>query len=164
MDQNNQEHAQNKDNSHFKRKKKLILPRLQLSLVMAALVVFILTSVVFFATVQIVFLRLQQLGLEAGLVQGSQFFTDLSNLENLTAVIYGATILVSILAIFWGGIRLSHKVAGPIFYLNRHIIQVCNGETNKNISFRKGDYIADLEQSFNMLMERYRKLEKDSKK
>lgn len=142
----------------FKRKKKLILPKLQLTLIMAALLVFIAASVVFFATLQIVFLKLNQIALQAGLVEGSNFFLELKGLENVTASVYGITILISIIFIFVGGIRLSHKVAGPIYYLNRHINRVTDGETLEGVTFRKGDFLLDLCDSFNKLMEQHREL------
>jgi methyl-accepting chemotaxis protein len=154
---------QSKDAIHgerpsFRRRKILIIPKLQLSLVMAALIVFILAAVIFFATVNVVFLKLREIGLSAGLTPESVFFTDLKSLEDATAMVYGITVLVGIVTLYIGGLKLSHRVAGPIYVLNRHIQQVTAGETFSDLRLRKDDFMQDVQASFNQLLKQYREL------
>ena len=150
---------QSSKTSH-KRKQKLILPKLQLSLIFTSIIIFILASVIYFATVNIVFLKLNHLGIELGLKPNSSFFKELSSLESITAKIYGITVFVGLLTSFFIGLKLSHKVAGSIYCFNKHIKNVCNGKTNEDVRFRKNDYLLELQDNFNLLMEKYRNLQK----
>jgi hypothetical protein len=160
----NQEAKNEKDNTakdlvpHFKRSKTLIIPQLQLSLVMGALLIFIAAAVIFFATANIVFMKIEELAFTAGLDKNQIFMTDLKSLENTTAIIYGITVLTGITIIFLGGLRLSHRVAGPIYVLNRQIESFCRGELPTDLKFRKGDFLIDIQDNFNKLMIRYRDL------
>jgi hypothetical protein len=152
------EKSGNGSEPEFKRRKTLILPKLQLSLVKAALVLFIAAAVIFYATINIVFKRLEEIAIAAGLDQNHPFFAELSSLENVTATVYGITVLLSIITIYVGGLRLSHRIAGPIYVLNRHIERICRGETSEDLKFRKDDFMLDVKDNFNKLMKKYREL------
>ncbi len=146
----------------FKRRKTLILPRLQLSLIMAALIVFIIAAGIFFGTISIVFLKLQQIAINTGLEANHALFLELKSLENITATVYGLTVVVAIFILFVGGLRLSHRVAGPIYVLNRQIVRFINRENPPDLRFRKDDFMDDLQDNFNRLMSDYKKLQEES--
>lgn len=56
----------------------------------------------------------------------------------------GFITLVFIVCIF-----ISHKIAGPMYKLKQHLTAIKNGEPYGNISFRNGDYFADIADDVN---------------
>jgi len=58
------------------------------------------------------------------------------------------SLLVFILFIF-----VSHKIAGPIYHLKKHLISVREGNPITPITFRKGDYFNDLAEEVTQFMD-----------
>lgn len=56
----------------------------------------------------------------------------------------GYTITMFIICVFF-----SHKVAGPLYKLNKYLLKIANDEPVDEIRFRKSDYFPELEKSFN---------------
>jgi nitrogen fixation/metabolism regulation signal transduction histidine kinase len=50
-------------------------------------------------------------------------------------------------------VRISNRVAGPIYRLNQSMEQLRKGEENCRVTFRKGDYMLDTADVFNALAE-----------
>lgn len=66
---------------------------------------------------------------------------------NLAWVLFGALSLL-VLGIGAGGIFVTHKIAGPIFKLKRHLKEVTVGELKVPWGLRKGDELVDLFDTF----------------
>ena len=145
----------------YKRKQFLILPKLQLSLIFASVLVFLFSSMIYFAALNFVFMKLHQIGTNMDINTNSVYFTEIKELENLSTKIYGFTVLFGLIATYFGGLRLSHKIAGPIYYLNKQIRSICSNESTDGVHFRKGDFLIELQESFNLLMKKYRELKKN---
>ena len=47
------------------------------------------------------------------------------------------------------GVILSHRIAGPLYRLNRHMLRVAKGDEMGEVSFRKGDFFIELSDSYN---------------
>ncbi len=47
-------------------------------------------------------------------------------------------------------IFFSHKIAGPLYKLQKHLGKIRNKETHSKLTFRKGDYFQDLAEEVNM--------------
>jgi hypothetical protein len=56
-----------------------------------------------------------------------------------------------------GGIIVSHRVAGPIFALRRALNLAAESGVLEKIEFRKGDFTKNLAESYNRLVDRFRK-------
>ena len=67
----------------------------------------------------------------------------------------GFTALVFIIGIFF-----SHKIAGPIYKLKKHLRMIRDGQASEDLYFRQGDHFHDLadeiNDTFNTLREEYR--------
>jgi len=61
--------------------------------------------------------------------------------------IFTAVVVVVFIAVF--GILLSHRIAGPLYRLHRHMSEIGQGKIQSEVSFRKGDYFQELAGSFN---------------
>jgi len=67
----------------------------------------------------------------------------------LNAQLYVFTLL-TLLILVLGSIYLSHKIAGPIFRINKYLQSVSKGEKKPHeIHFRKYDFFDDLAENFN---------------
>lgn len=68
----------------------------------------------------------------------------------------GFTALVFIICIFF-----SHKIAGPLYKMTKHLTSIRNGEYVEKLKFRSGDYFTDLADEFNktfdVIQENHRK-------
>jgi signal transduction histidine kinase len=74
------------------------------------------------------------------------------SLSSATYVAFGLMILVTGLA-FAVGVRLSHRIYGPIVPINRFIEALSSGEYTARIALRKGDDMIELKDALNRLAE-----------
>ena len=54
--------------------------------------------------------------------------------------------------LFVVSVLFSSRLAGPLFRLRKHMVDVRNGREIKEIHFRKGDYYSDLSETYNSLL------------
>lgn len=119
--------------------------RVILTMVLTGLVV-VLTTL---ATTNYFFYDLYQKGFAAGLSEENVFFTFIKNRQTfmnqlmvgVSAFIFGIIMLM--------GMILSHRVAGPLYRLNKHMCDVANGKVSEPVAFRKSDFFQELATSYN---------------
>ena len=74
------------------------------------------------------------------------------------------TLLLAFFVILWG-VFTSHRIAGPLYRLNRHMLDSSEGKTTEPLHFRTKDEFQDLADSFNKNMnhwnQKYDSLRKD---
>lgn len=58
--------------------------------------------------------------------------------------------------VIWVGIRLTHKVAGPLVRIHAAVQQLAHGDYNVHLTLRKGDSLIDLADAVNHLAETLR--------
>lgn len=59
-------------------------------------------------------------------------------------------VLIGILSIYMG-IKLSHRIYGPMIPLNRHIEKLIEGDYKSRVRLRKGDELTELSEALNRL-------------
>jgi hypothetical protein len=64
-------------------------------------------------------------------------------------VVFLITSLGAIGILGFGGVVLSHKVAGPLARLRRHMRKVAKGEHSGPVVFRDGDFFGELADAYN---------------
>jgi hypothetical protein len=138
------------------RKNFLINPKFQLSFLAYTLGVSILTIGFFYAADAYFFWKFRQLGTGLGLPANHVFFQFLDEQHSTKNTYYGiaAAVAVSFLSIW--GLLLSHRVAGPLYRLRKHLGSVARGETLSDVRFRKGDFFPEVADAYNLQMIRYR--------
>jgi len=57
--------------------------------------------------------------------------------------------ILTLVLLITGGIIFTHKVAGPMFRLKRHMLEVASGKTQNQIYFRKSDHFHDIADAYN---------------
>ena len=90
------------------------------------------------------FWRFQQQGKVAGLPENHVFFRFIESQRFQMDMIFLVTSLISLSFIILHGVRLSHKVAGPVFHLRRYLKLWKSGERKYPLRFRKTDYFQDV--------------------
>jgi len=116
----------------------------------------IITTILFFAATQFFFWRFRSEGIDLGIPDGSIFFQFLDDLQikmNSVLIVIVAAIFIIFLIL---GLVFSHRIAGPIYRLNRHLREVGNGDHMNDVKFRKNDFFPELADAFNWQIKRFR--------
>lgn len=79
------------------------------------------------------------------------------------------SILLMILLIFtgfnfWYGVRLSHRIAGPMVQIKRVLEQAAKGEFKSRIQLRSNDYLHEISDELNRLLEKLESQQKEPSK
>ena len=80
----------------------------------------------------------------------AQFYTDKRNL--LILLLTGLHLGFAVLS-FFGCIFFSHKIAGPLYKLQKHLRAIREGVNPGRLYFRKGDYFQDIADDLNDAIE-----------
>jgi HAMP domain-containing protein len=80
-------------------------------------------------------------------------FTE--TLESNLPVLVLLTVLVPVMA--WDAIRFSHRLVGPLTRFRHTIHSVAQGEPVRPIKLRDGDYLLELRDEFNRMLEELQK-------
>ncbi len=120
-----------------KRRIKLIRPRLQLRLVG------IFAGIAVLSLLLQCLLFYQVLGrLAVGLPNDGLIVIDAVNASIAGILITSLCLLLP--AIFWIGIQVTFRIAGPVYRLETYLRQVANGEHPADCRLRRGDELQDL--------------------
>ena len=65
----------------------------------------------------------------------------------------GICLLVLVPVMAWDAIRFSHRIVGPMVRFRRTMQAIARGETVRPIKLRKDDYLNDLRDDFNQMLE-----------
>jgi methyl-accepting chemotaxis protein len=142
------------------RKKLLINPKFQLSLIAYMNFVAISTIAIFYGAVSYFFWRLRGMGVAAGLPPTHVFFEFLHDQRVIMNGVFLVTALLAFVVLFASGLVLSHRIAGPIERLKSHLDRLTGGETEAELTFRERDYFDDLPEPVNRLIRAYVALKK----
>jgi hypothetical protein len=91
--------------------------------------------------------------IEEGPVNPGQQFLD--TLRTNVPVIICLFVLVPVMA--WDTIRYSHKLVGPLVRFRKTLREMADGEPVRPIKLRDGDYLTDLRDDFNKMLEELQK-------
>jgi hypothetical protein len=140
----------NKSNSKSNsRKNFLINPRFQLSYIKHTVNLMLLTVLIFYAANLYHFWDFKKRGLEAGLPPDHIFFRFLQQQQTSMEIVFIVTAIIAAIFIIAYGVFLSHRVAGPLYRMNRYL-EKNKGKINPGeLRFRKGDYFSELAENFN---------------
>jgi hypothetical protein len=138
------------------RKNFLINPRFQLKFLAYTIGVAIFAIAAFYASDAYFFYKFRELGKGLGLPDDHVFFEFLAERKAQKNVYYAvtATSVIGILTVW--GVLMSHRIAGPMYRLRKHLNSVATGETKEDVRFRTGDYFSEVADAYNMQMKKYR--------
>jgi signal transduction histidine kinase len=111
-----------------------------------SIAIFYCANIYFFAS-------LKKTGLQLNLPPEHIFFAFIRNQASTMNVIFLVTAIVAFAFIIFSGLFLSHRVAGPLHRLKKHMNDVIEGKSTKNVSFREKDFFLDVAETYNRQLE-----------
>jgi methyl-accepting chemotaxis protein len=138
------------------RKNYFVNPRLQLQLILGANVLALISALLIATLNFYIQSHLQNYGSTLGLPPSHPFSEFLAEREaqfDRLCLVIGIIqfALFNLTAIF-----LSHRIAGPLYRLERHLDEVAEGKDPKDVKFREGDYYQPLAEACNKVIARMR--------
>lgn len=137
------------NNKSHNRKNFLINPRFQLNYIKHTVNLMLLVVVIFYAANLYHFWDFKKRGLEAGLPQDHIFFKFLQQQQSSMEIVFIVTAIIVAIFIIAYGVFLSHRVAGPLYRMNRYLEENKGKDNPSELRFRKGDYFPELAENFN---------------
>lgn len=138
----------------IKRKVILIDPKFQLSIINYVTLLFFAVLVIFYSVNMYFLYTLKQKGIAAGLPANSEYFFFLEDSTRLMNVFFFSSAFMVLILIYYFGLRLSHRIAGPIYKIGITIDEILSKDEAKEIRLRKNDYFKELAAKLNVLIEK----------
>jgi len=140
-----------------RRKVFLINPRLQYSFLGFSLLMSLVSIAVFYLATLYLFWNFEQTGYSVGIPEGHIFFRFIADQRSLmnTILLIAAPIITLITCYI--GIKLSHRVAGPIYRMTKHLEELNENGESKEVKFRENDYFLELQDEFNKFLKSSKK-------
>ena len=135
------------------RKVILINRNFQLSLLFKISLMGVLIEGIFYSANFYFFKKMEDQAIQAGLNPDNIFFQYLDTQKVLMNKVFLISTILTIVVIVWGGLYLSHKVAGPLYRLTQHMKNF-NINNIEPVKFRQGDYFPEIEETFNEFINR----------
>jgi methyl-accepting chemotaxis protein len=139
------------------RKVFLINPKFQLAFMAWMVGISISVVLVYHGANWYFFQKFHDQGIALGLPPDHVFFEFLRDQQRAMFFIFLGTAAAVFSTVCTIGLILSHRVAGPLYRLNRHMLDVAEGKTTNNVKFRTKDHFQEIAHAYNLQMERYRK-------
>ena len=131
------------------RRQWIVNPPLQLRMMALGSVVALASLAAAYGGAMYVFDRSQSAMVEAGVPLHHPMYLFLAEQMNTLRVVFG---IIGVLALCVGmgvGLWISHRVAGPIYRMRRHLQEAAAGRAPQPIRFRQGDYFQELADAYN---------------
>jgi methyl-accepting chemotaxis protein len=140
-----------------KKRSLLINPKFQWTLIGYAAVTTLLVLFSVYALFSFGFQEFNSIGTQAGLPPEHIYFQFIKMQEATFLRVIAAIAVVVGLILTIGGLFLSHKIAGPIYRMQKEFNSMSAGDpvVIKEIQFRKGDFFPELADSFNVLVRKW---------
>lgn len=126
-----------------KRKIILINPSFQLNIINSIVYFFLLIISAFYAVNWYFFYQLKEKGIAAGIPINNDYFIFIANSSRQLNIFFLITALVSLVVIYYFGLILSHRIAGPLFKIDKTIDEMIKTNKKFKINLRKDDYFQD---------------------
>lgn len=140
-----------------RRKVFLINPRLQYSFLGFSLLMSLISIAVFYLATLYLFWNFEQTGYSVGIPEGHIFFRFIADQRSLMNTILLVAAPIITFTTCYLGIKLSHRVAGPIYRMTKHLEQLSESGEVREVKFREKDYFLELENEFNKFIRNNKK-------
>jgi hypothetical protein len=145
---------QSPEKQNFKknyRKQLLINPDFQLKILNYVSILNLSLLMIFFAVNFLLFEKMKDQGLSAGLPENHIYFEFLNSQQKGMVLLFLGGSIVSIIMIYWFGFYISNRIAGPIYNVTMNIDRMIKSGKVVKIRFRKGDFFPELADKLNEL-------------
>jgi nitrogen fixation/metabolism regulation signal transduction histidine kinase len=149
----------------YKRRKYIINPKFQYFMLGFALFQSLITSAVLFALNYHFFHKFKIMGQQANIPENHIYFQFLNEQQayfgKAIFVVYGVIGIFLLTTVT----VLSHRVAGPLYRLTKHMKDISEGKELNDVHFRTNDFFPELADTFNRMSSKLKEEDRrDSKK
>ena len=139
-----------------RRRTYLINPRFQWRFIGFMAIVSLLAIALLFGSNILFFRNMEHEALSVGLAPDNPYFDFLQEQKSTLSMLYfGVSGLVFVLMMGLG-ILYSHRIAGPLYHLDRKMRRIAGGEEPSPLQFRRRDQFLELTESFNAMVGKLR--------
>ena len=144
---NNQISKSKQDHRHIM----LINPQFQLRFIAYITSFTLIGLAVMYSSNYIFFVKLHSEGKAMGLPPDHMYFEFIQQKKWSLTFIFLISSVGLFVAIFIAGLYLSHKLAGPVYRIEKWVNEVVSGQTNEKLSFREHDFFPEMAENINKL-------------
>ena len=139
-----------------RRRTYLINPRFQWRFIGFMATVSVLAISMLYVSNILFFRNMEHEALSVGLTPDNPYFDFLKEQKSTLSMLYfGVSGLVFVLMMGLG-ILYSHRIAGPLYHLDRKMRRIAGGEEPSPLQFRRRDQFLELTESFNAMVGKLR--------
>ena len=138
------------------RKIYLINKPFQLRFIGFICVVNVLTVTVFYVSNLLFFRTFTEMGRSFGLPADHAFYVFISQQQSIMNKIFLISGILFTLLLFVFGIYYSHRIAGSLYRLNKHLLSLSESLSLEDLKFRKNDFFQEIPDSFNQFLKKLR--------
>jgi hypothetical protein len=132
----------------------LINKNFQFKFVLFTLIPTSVCLILFYASLNIYFSKLQDLGLSSGLSKNHSYFNLINDQKELMNALFLSSSIFSFLFFTVWGIFISHKIAGPLYRLTRFFEDSDFDHFSNRLSFRPNDLFQEIPKAINQWMDK----------
>jgi len=139
-----------------RRRTYLINPRFQWRFIGFMATVSVLAISMLFVSNILFFRNMEHEALSVGLTRDNPYFDFLQEQKSALSVLY-FTVSGLVFVLMMGlGILYSHRIAGPLYHLDRKMRRIAGGEEPSPLQFMRRDQFLELTESFNAMVVKLR--------
>ena len=139
-----------------RRRTYLINPRFQWRFIGFMATVSLLAISLLFVSNILFFRNMEHEALSVGLTRDNPYFDFLQEQKSALSTLYFAVSGVVFVLMMGLGILYSHRIAGPLYHLDRKMRRIAGGEEPSPLQFRRRDQFLELTESFNAMVGKLR--------
>ena len=139
-----------------RRRTYLINPRFQWRFIGFMATVSVLAISMLFVSNILFFQNMEHEALSVGLTRDNPYFDFLQEQKSALSMLYFAVSSVVFVLMMALGILYSHRIAGPLYHLDRKMRRIAGGEEPSPLQFRRRDQFLELTESFNAMVAKLR--------
>ena len=107
------------------------------------------TTLLFYVAKVFFFYQLSLYLKTLGFAQDHMLYEFISRQSHVMDAIFAVAAVVESAFLGWMGLKISHRVAGPLFRLHGEMLRTARGGEVKHLKFRDGDYFGELAEAYN---------------
>ncbi len=139
-----------------RRKRYLINPGLQLTVIGFNLILALGLILIFYVATSYLFSKFT--GMDTAAVINDPIIAEMIDLERSRLnMILGLSSIAILFVMVLGGMILSNRIAGPIYRIRRHMLDLLDGKQVPDLKFRKNDFFPELADTYNDLLKKLKK-------
>ena len=134
------------------RRNYLVNPGFQFKMVGYTLLLLVVTTGIFYMSNLYFIWKFIEVGRSLGFPENHPFFRFIAEQRRAMNTIFVVTAAIASVTVIFGGVLLSHRVAGALHRLENHFDEVTESRELKDVNFREADFFSELASSFNRMM------------